>query len=214
MQWNRDPWTPKGNKGGGKGAWKGFAQPSQPFFPLRNPNKKFKGANDELSLLRNATIASLELGLDNSRQLRNVKGMCVPTCLVPQQRCFKEVLQVEPNLLNPIQYMAECWRKLSKGLSEETKRTQELREKIAADNAKITNDEQLYDQSTCCSIYPCFENKELIKVELAVQPELRQSLLSIFKALVSLGGTMKYCAPPRRFPERQAGDALSALLKK
>lgn len=205
------PWENEGKKGSGKSKSKAFPPPN---FSAKQPAKRFKGADDELTLIRNGTLAALNLGIDNARQTRNLKGVCIPTCLVPETKCLKDALSVEPNLQNPMVEIVTRWKKLGKGLSEETRVSKPVRDKLKAAFEKPEPDEQLFGPITCCSVFPTFENKDQIKVELNVQTELRSVLVAIFGALVELGGVMKYCAPPRRFPERQAQDFLYALLRK
>ena len=214
--WISEP--PRGSRGQKRGSPNNFFV--QPFFSkgkgkgrVMQPAKSFRQADDEISLLRNGVIASLNLGLDTARLSRNHHGILVPTALVPVQKCLKEALEIAPNLQNPMEEMVARWRALSKGLSEETKLNKEIREKIAQPSQQVTKTSDLYGAVTCCSVYPCFENKEPIKLELNVQPELRTVLVLFFQALSELGGTIKYCAPPRRFPERQAQEALQALVR-
>ena len=214
------PWNQRGMKRGGKGGGKGFQKglmygpPSFSSSSGRQPNKHFKPADDEMALLRNGVVASLNLGLDNARISRMLAGILIPTCLVPDQKSLREALAVEPDLQNPMQEMCIRWRKLGKGLADESKVSQNLREQIAAQNAKIAKDSELFGIVTHCSVYPCFENKDLIKIELTVQPELRHVLVLYFQALVELGGTTKFCSAPRRHPERQAQEALNALYRR
>eukprot|EP00930_Biecheleria_cincta_P083845 TRINITY_DN73356_c0_g1_i1.p2 TRINITY_DN73356_c0_g1~~TRINITY_DN73356_c0_g1_i1.p2 ORF type:complete len:195 (-),score=27.15 TRINITY_DN73356_c0_g1_i1:306-890(-) len=193
MAWVAEPSRcNRGRKRGGQNAL--FVQP---FYGkgkgkgrMVQTAKSFRRADDELSLIRNGVVASLNLGLDTARLHRNLHGILVPTALVPVQKCLKEALEVAPNLQNPMEEMAARWRALGKGLSAEAKLSKEVKEQLVLHTQQVTKNTDLYGIVTYCSVYPCFENKEMIKVELNVQPELRTVLVLYFKALLELGGTV------------------------
>lgn len=94
----------KGGSWGKGGKNYGRAQYDRmPNFSYSPPGKRFRSADDELSLLRTGVKASLNLGLDTARLVRNILGMVVPTIIIIMQPVLKNALSVEPIPSEPVE---------------------------------------------------------------------------------------------------------------
>ena len=84
------------------------------------------------------------------------------------------------------------------------------KEAITAHANSLTDPKDLETQVTVCNIRPAF-NKEWVRVQFKVSPEIEQIAKIIESAFLKAGGEQKYGIAPRGPRERKVAEMLESL---
>ena len=187
------------------------------------PQRRRTGAGEEgdLEQVKQLAVSAAELALMTASTVRVHDAALLRTWMLPASTTYAEAgIHAGKEYHAAVKAAGRAhglgsphlhvWASLIMTAKNDSSLQQGEKEAITAHANSVTDPKDLETQVTVCNIRPAF-NKEWVRVQFKVSPEIEQIAKIIESAFLKAGGEQKYGIAPRGPRERKVAEMLESL---